>query len=92
MDAKYPDAAGYDCEGYGLSTGLHKQNGVRRHYRPRIDTPRTDEERALTERAQAAQRAREAHYATCPQHSWRWLSHEERECSHCGAVEFVADL
>ena len=57
------------------------------------------EERALIARNKAeAKAAREAAAAAkvrwqakCP-HSWHMISHEERRCQRCGAIDFVPDL
>lgn len=33
----------------------------------------------------------EKRIAACSEHRWRMISHEERECVKCGAVEFIPD-
>ena len=35
--------------------------------------------------------ALERRQALCPHGDWAWLSHEERECGLCGAVELICD-
>jgi hypothetical protein len=87
---KYPDSAGYDAEGYGLQTGMHKNKGVRRHYRPLCDTPLTPEERQLDEQEQRSRERQNARQAKCT-HAWQWHNHEEQICKLCHAVKFVPD-
>jgi len=87
----YPDPDGYDPEGYGLSTGVHKRLGLRRYFRPLVDQPITTAERRLAEckrESELQQMERQSH---C-EHSWYMLSHEERCCQFCGAVEFMPDI
>ena len=40
---------------------------------------------------EAAEAALDARQEACA-HTWRMISHEERECAHCGAIEFVPDI
>jgi len=49
---------------------------------------RAQEEMAHKAAREEAQKNREA---ACPGHAWTWLSHEEMECSRCGAIKFVMD-
>lgn len=88
---KYPDATGYDCEGYGETTKIHKNIGCRRYYRPLYDSPITPEERAMDVIARQEEAAEQRKQASC-WHKFQIISHEERECVKCGYVEFIADL
>jgi len=93
-EISYPDPSGYDCEGYGLSTGLHKRLGVRRGFRPGFDDPITDAERRLgtdEERKVAGKNARQAKCGRTYGHEFEVLSHEENRCVRCGYLQFVLD-
>ena len=96
-ETTHPDASGYDCEGYGLTTGIHRYLGTRRHFRPRIDLPVTVEERDIVTRMVQAESRNDAQVEACflrlPATADRpWggheivaTSHEESRCTRCGA-------
>jgi len=51
----------------------------------------TDNWPRLYESEDAAKAAQERRRQKCS-HTWRWLSHEERQCSLCGEIESVPDI
>ena len=49
-------------------------------------------ERERPAREAIAEAEQAAHEMACGAHSWFMLSHEERQCRRCGAIEFVPDV
>ncbi|MDY0362674.1 MAG: hypothetical protein RBR08_14580 [Desulforegulaceae bacterium] len=87
----------YDSEGYCSTTGIHKRLGIRRNFRPTIDTPVTPEEAALVTKTEEERTEKERLIAACfnrapateqsPYGGHRIVphSHEEIRCINCGA-------
>ena len=94
----------YDAEGYELATGIHKRLGLRRYFRPRIDSPITAQEAALQRRIEEQEIERDAMIRVCYQrlpataenpqggHRTQMISHEESRCIDCGAFFSIPDL
>ena len=66
------------------------------------DHPKSDEslliargawkcDRCVREQKHKTPKQLKAARANCA-HSWEWISHEERKCVRCGAIEFVPDM
>ena len=101
---KYPDPIGYDAEGYGLSTGLHKRWGLRRYFRTGIDSPISAAEQTATTLYEEGQARDATKMRACferrpateerPEggHRVRWVSHDGQECIDCGAYFCVPDM
>lgn len=88
---KTKNEIGYDCEGYSIETGIHKNSKIRRYFHPRIDTPITDQEIKLLEKMKIADKKLFAWQDRC-KHQMEVLSHEESECNICGHIEFYPDI
>jgi hypothetical protein len=86
----YPDASGYDSEGYGLQTGMHKRTGVRRDFRVEIDKPLTKTEHSITATYRRQLSARNLRIANCT-HDMVAINHEESRCRKCGGVFLMPD-
>ena len=94
----------YDCEGYSLTTGLHKRLDVRRRFRAGYDEPISDGERAAAAREMERLRLDDERQAACLArapitedrpwggHRLVAVSHEESKCVDCGAFFFEPDL
>ena len=104
MKTPHFDSTGYDCEGYGKTTGIHKNLGTRRYFRAGIDTPITSEEQQLAENWAAECLKRDAQERACFEsapatearpwggHQLEPVSHEEDRCVRCGAHFFCPDV
>lgn len=101
----YPDLQGYDCEGYGLTRGIHKNSGIRRHFGiGGLNEPITDAEVECLKRRMANEADEEQRIAKCfeskpatADRSWgghrlEVVSHDEMRCTKCGCVWCVPDV
>jgi hypothetical protein len=102
----YPDSCGYDCEGYGLTAGIHKYDGIRRCYRDGIyeKLAITDAEQALIDAEKSANAMQSAREQTCFMrrpatddrpwggHRLRAIDHDEQQCADCGVIFCCPDV